>query len=84
METKIKVSTEITEGLSTVKPGDVVKSINHRGIILVTETKDSGGSFNGFILDRGNYADWYEKDYGRGFKTSSFVPFIGTITLESY
>lgn len=84
METKIKVSTEITEALSTVKPGDVVKSINHGGIILVTEAKDSGDSFNGFILDRGNYANWYEKDYGRGFITSSFVPFIGTITLESH
>lgn len=39
METKIKVSTEITEALETVKPGDVVKSINHGGIILATENK---------------------------------------------
>ena len=84
METKIKVSTEITEALKTVKPGDVVKSINHGGIILVTETNDSGASFNGLVLDRGSYPDWYEKDYGRGFITSSFIPFIGTITLESY
>lgn len=47
METKIKVSTEITEPLQDVKPGDVVKSINHGGIILVTETNGSRGSFNG-------------------------------------
>lgn len=84
METKIKISTEITEPLKTVKPGDVVKSINHGGIILVVQTECEGTSFNGLVLDRGNYTDWCEKDYGRGFITSSFRPFIGTITLESY
>ncbi|QIG64569.1 hypothetical protein HNL35_34 [Bacteroides phage HNL35] len=84
METKIKVSTEITEALETVKPGDIVKSINNDGILLVVQTENNGTSFNGFVLDRGNYADWFEKDYGRGFMTSNFKPFIGTVTLESY
>lgn len=84
MATKIRVSTEITETLETVNPGDVVQSINHKGIILVTETKDSGSSFNGMILDRGNYSDWVEKDYGKGFITSSFKRYIGSVTLDSF
>lgn len=84
MGTKIKVSTEITEALTTVKPGDIVKSIKHDGVILVVQTEDEGTIFNGLVLDRGDYTDWCEKDYGRRFITSSFKPFIGTITLESF
>lgn len=84
METRIKVSTEITEPLQDVKPGDIVKSINHGGIILVTASYDNGKCFNGIVLDSGKYADWSAKDYGTGFITSNFVPFVGTITLESY
>lgn len=84
MATKIKVSTEITETLETVNPGDVVQSIKHKGIILVTETKDNGTSFNGMILDRGDYSDWVEKDYGKGFITSSFKRYIGSVTLDSF
>lgn len=84
MATKIRVSTKITETLETVNPGDVVQSINYKGIILVTETKDSGRSFNGMILDRGNYSDWVEKDYGKGFITSGFKRYIGSVTLDSF
>lgn len=84
MATKIKVSTEITETLETVNPGDVVQSIKRKGIILVTETKDNGTSFNGMILDRGDYSDWVEKDYGKGFITSSFKRYIGSVTLDSF
>lgn len=83
METKIKVSTEVTEALTTVKPGDIVKSIKHDGVILVVQTEDEGTSFSGFVLDKGNYTNRHEKAYERGFITSSFKPFIGTITLES-
>ena len=84
MATKIKVSTEITEALEKVNPGDVVQSIKNKGIILVTETEDNGTSFNGMILDRGNYSDWVEKDYGRRFITSCFKRYIGSVTLDSF
>lgn len=84
MATKIRVSTEVTEALETVNPGDVVQSIKNKGIILVTETEANGTSFNGMILDRGNYSDWVEKDYGRRFITSSFKRYIGSVTLDSF
>ena len=84
MATKIRVSTETTEALETVNPGDVIQSINHKGIILVTETKDNGTSFNGMILDRGNYSNWVEKDYVRGFIASIFKRYIGSVTLDSF
>lgn len=84
MATIIRVSTEITEALEKVIPGDVVQSINHKGIILVTETRDSGSSFNGMILDRGSHSNWVEKDYGRGFITSGFKRYLGSVTLDSF
>lgn len=84
MATIIRVSTEITEGLETVKPGDVVQSIKRGTIVIVTETMDDGMSFNGMVLDRGDYSDWVEKYYERGFITSSFKRFIGSITLDSF
>lgn len=80
MGTKIRVKEEITEGLETVKPGDIVKSINHGGIVLVTEA--FAGTFAGIVLDKGNYEDWDNNDYVTNFNTGSFKPFTGTITLE--
>lgn len=91
MATKIRISTEITEALETVNPGDIVQSIKRGVIILVTETMDNGKSFNGMVLDRGDYSDWVEKDYdlaekdyGRGFITSSFKRYLGSVTLDSF
>lgn len=83
MKTKIKVSTEVTGVLKTVKPGDVVKSINYGCVILVVQTEDGGTVFNGFVLDKGGYTTLTTKGYGCRFVTSYFKPFIGTITLES-
>lgn len=83
METKIKVSTEITETLKDVKPGDLVKSINNGGIVLVVEVHAPGSTFNGLVLDPANFVEWGEKDYVENFVTSCFKPFIGTVTLES-
>lgn len=80
MSTKIRVATEITEGLETVKPGDVVKSINYGCIVLVTET--FADTFAGIVLDKGNYEDWDDMYYETNFKTGNFKPFTGTITLE--
>lgn len=80
MATIIRVSTEITEGLETVKPGDVVKSINHGGIVLITQA--FGGTFAGVVLDKGNYEAWDNMAYVTNFNTGSFKPFTGTVTLE--
>lgn len=82
METKIKVSTEITRSLETVKPGDVVKSIKCGGVVLVIRSSDEGRSFDGFVLDKGEYESHEEKDFVFNFRTDNFEPFIGTITLE--
>lgn len=84
MATKIRVSTEITEALETVNPGDVVQSIINKGIILVTETEKGGTSFNGMILDRGSHSEWVEKDYEKGFIASGFKRYIGSVTLDSF
>lgn len=80
MATKIRVSEEITIGLVDVKRGDIVKSINHGGIVLVTES--SSGTFSGIVLDKGNYEDWDNMDYVTNFNTGSFVPFIGKLILD--
>lgn len=80
MGTSIKVSEEITEGLVEVKRGDVVKSINRGGIVLVVES--FAGTFAGIVLDKGNYEDWDNMDYVTNFNTGSFKPFTGKITLE--
>lgn len=84
MATKIRLSTEVTEALETVKPGDVVQSINHKGVILVTETNDNGTYFNGMILDRGNHPHWVEKNYGVRLAASHFRRYIGSVTLKSF
>lgn len=80
METKIRVSEVITKGLTEVKRGDVVKSINHGGIVLVVEPSLS--TFSGIVLDKGNYEDWDNMDYATNFNTGSFVPFIGELIVE--
>lgn len=80
MATKIRVSEETTLGLVEVKRGDVVKSINHGGIVLVVEPSLS--TFSGIVLDKGNYEAWDNMDYVTKFDTGSFIPFIGKLILE--
>lgn len=79
METKIKVSTGFLE---TVKPGDVVKSINYGSILLVIRATDNGQVFDGFVLDKGNYESHRDKEFVFDLTADKFEPFIGTITLE--
>lgn len=79
METKIKVSTSFLE---TVKPGDVVKNINYGGILLVIRATDGGQVFDGFVLDKGNYESYRDREFVFDLITDTFEPFIGTITLE--
>lgn len=79
METKIKVSTSFLE---TVKPGDVVKSINYGSILLVIRATDNGRVFDGFVLDKGNYESYRGREFVLDLITNKFEPFIGTITLE--
>ena len=80
MATIIIVSEEASIGLTEVKRGDIVKSINYGGIVLVVEP--SLGTFSGVVLDKGNYDDWDNLDYVTNFNTGSFVPFIGKLTIE--
>lgn len=82
MGTKIKVSTEIEKGLETVKPGDVVRSIKYRGIVLVVRISERGKFFDGLVLDKGDYVDHEVNDFGFDFASKNFEPFVGTITLE--
>jgi hypothetical protein len=84
MATKIKVSTEITEALEKVIPGDVVQNISNKTIILVTETENNGMLFNGMVLDRGNYNELVEKDYVRRRATPEFKRYLGSVTLDSF
>lgn len=80
MGTSIKVSEEITKGLGEVKRGDVVKSINHGGIVLVVESFSD--TFAGIVLDKGDYVDYEVNEFGFDFAAKNFKPFVGTITLE--
>lgn len=82
METKIKV-TDKAETLEGLKPGDMVKSIQYGAVILVIGTDLMGGTFDGFVLKKGDYVLPSEKTFSSGFYMKNFVPFHGVVTLTS-
>ena len=83
MKTRIKVSTEIERGLTSVKPGDVVISLEHDVILIVVKTNADGSTFDGLVLDSEEEINHWERySYRSDFQANWFEPFIGTITLE--
>lgn len=83
MKTRIKVSTEIERGLTSVKPGDVVISLEYDVILIVVKTNADGSTFDGLVLDSEEEINHWERySYRSDFPANLFEPFIGTITLE--
>lgn len=62
MKTRIKVSTEIERGLTSVKPGDVVISLEHDVILIVVKTNADGSTFDGLVLDSEEEINHWERD----------------------
>lgn len=61
MKTRIKVSTEIERGLTSVKPGDVVISLEHDVILIVVKTNADGSTFDGLVLDSEEEINHWER-----------------------